>query len=278
MADLPCTAVSLARETRGPGARRYSPRLISPALVRQPASQARHVRPGFGAPGTRAHTSVRIFLWIFPSTHPKPIRVRIHVGEALRWLAVTTAFGRAKWSLAAAAVLVTTACAHDEVWNTWMGPHVVPHRGSAVVTIRDSKVRTVLHHDPFAEWWSSSNAPTQDMDIVESWSRDLDPRTCKWSEKQSRATALPPDPTMVPDAERAMIGPMRYDVDASRTSLIVLNTATGKTGTGLSSLGEINPIAAVPAVRRVVVVTSKGPVIVYDIDTHQGAKCTWPSF
>jgi len=71
-----------------------------------------------------------------------------------------------------------------------------------------------------------------------------------------------------------MMGPLRFYVGDDRTSLVVANAATAQTWTAANGFARIDEVIAVPAARRVVVVSAGGSIAVYDVDANRVIACT----
>jgi hypothetical protein len=146
-------------------------------------------------------------------------------------------------------------------------PRIIARRGSPIVTVWRSSKRFIIHHEPASFWFNGGDSMVR-VEEVGSTYRDLDVRTCQASLKWSRG---PADDT--PAAEEGMIGPVRFSADAARTNLVALDTATGRTWTAASGFGGILSVTAVPAARRIVVVTGAATILVYDVDANRVVSC-----
>jgi hypothetical protein len=175
----------------------------------------------------------------------------------------------------AALALAVVGCSYNWVSDTWLIPSAISHRDSPIVTISNSRFRTVLHHEPSSFWDSGGDRPTS-METVE-WSReDLDVRSCKSGQTQHYAKGAEPprDPTAVPFDEQDRIGSVRFYVDPQRLSeLLAEDTATGRKWVAASGFEGIRGVTAVPVARRVVVITEARAVLVYDLDANRVVSC-----
>ena len=159
-----------------------------------------------------------------------------------------------------------------------MIPTALPHRGSPVVTIMNGKSRTVLHHEP-SGFWSSGGESMESMEVLEPAYQDLDVRTCKMGRtrhygRSAGAFGEAREASDVPFAERAMIGPVRFNAGGGlgSPSLTATNTVSGQTWTAAVSVGPILSVTAVPVARRVVMVTETR-LLVYDVDANRVVAC-----
>lgn len=177
----------------------------------------------------------------------------------------------------APAALLTAALAVAGCWSyTWynvvaLSPSVIPRRGSPVVTIESSKIRTKLLHKS-ETFWSPGGESVLWAETVHDSYRDLDVRTCRASLRWSAPSGPEPGGSDVPLAEREMIGPVRFAAGANQTTLVATNTATGQTWVAATGFGHVESVTAVPVARRVVTV-SEGWIFVYDLDLNRVTTC-----
>ncbi|HLK88872.1 MAG TPA: hypothetical protein VKZ18_03205 [Polyangia bacterium] len=169
------------------------------------------------------------------------------------------------------AALALAGCSYTYVQEGWDTlPTVFPRPGSSVVTLATFKVSTTLHHQESTLWFSNGGESLVKVETTGSSCYDLDVTTCKVSARwrcPPREVGVPADPA------GEMIGPVRFSAGEGRTSLVAADTTTGRTWTAATSFGPIASVVTVPAARRVVVVTSAGAILAYDVDANQVVAC-----
>jgi len=174
---------------------------------------------------------------------------------------------------AAICAVVLGGCSYNWTSVIPAGPSVIPHRDSAVVTIAIHSEHREMHHES-ASFWSPERYSVVREEVVVDRYEDLDVRTCKVSLRWRAPAGPEPDGSDVPRAERAMMGPLRFYVGDDRTSLVVANAATAQTWTAANGFAQIDEVIAVPAARRVVVISAGGSIAVYDVDANRVIACT----
>ena len=161
-------------------------------------------------------------------------------------------------------------------WDTL--PTVFARRGSAVVTLATFKTRITLHHQE-TSFWSNGGESMRNMETVGSSCYDLDVRTCKVAARwrcpaKGKGVVAPGEEGEEGErGEREMIGSVRFSTDDGKTNLRAVNAATGQSWTAATGFGQILSVTAVPAARRVAVVTMAGAVLVYDVDANRVVAC-----
>jgi hypothetical protein len=61
--------------------------------------------------------------------------------------------------------------------------------------------------------------------------------------------------------------------DEANTNLLATDTRTGQTWTAAAGFGQILSVTAVPAARRVLVVTTTSRILVYELDANRVVAC-----
>ncbi len=158
--------------------------------------------------------------------------------------------------MAALFAVTVAGCSYDQyAVIPALSPLVLPKRGSVLVTILTSDQRLTIHHKP-ESFWSPANDSVVHSERVNKSYRDLDVRTCKSSSRWFAPSGSEPDGSDVPMAERAMIGPVRFYTSVTMTDLMAANAGTGHTWTAVTGSVPIASVTAVPAARRVVLLTA----------------------
>jgi hypothetical protein len=149
---------------------------------------------------------------------------------------------------------------------------VIPHRGSAVVTIATRNIRATVHYE---SGWSANPKGDSLVDAkpVVTGYRDLDVRTCKTSSRLRAPSGPGPDGSDVRAEEQDRIGPVRFHPAEDATILMATNTVTGQTWRAATGATRIASVTAVPAARRVVLITVDNGLHVYDVDTKRVDQC-----
>jgi hypothetical protein len=177
-----------------------------------------------------------------------------------------------RWIAAAVAAGVVSGCAYNysgsETGESL--PAVVPHRDSMLVTVSTSRQRMLMHHEGSSFWYSGGESIVG-MEKVGESCHDLDVRTCKTAWRLRCGPAMESDVSI---AERAMIGSVRYAPDQANMNLQATDTRTGQTWTAATGFGQILSVTAVPAARRVVVVTTTSRILVYELDAKRVVACS----
>ena len=152
-------------------------------------------------------------------------------------------------------------------------PAVIPHRGSAVVTIAVQNTRLKMHHQPATLFGEPEREGIAGSETVVVGYHDLDVRTCKDTKAWRAPSGPEPDGSDIPLAERGMIGPVRFHAGGGNSDLMATDTATAVTWTAATGFGQIVSVTAVPAARRVVVAAVLRLIYVYDVDAKRVILC-----
>jgi hypothetical protein len=164
-----------------------------------------------------------------------------------------------------------TGCSYNWYSVVPASPAVIPHRGSAVVTIAVQNTRLKMHHQPATLFGEPEREGIAGSETVVVGYHNLDVRTCKDTKAWRAPSGPEPDGSDIPLAERGMIGPVRFH--ASNGDLMATDTATAVTWTAARGFGQIVSVTAVPAARRVVVAAVLRLIYVYDLDAKRVILC-----
>ena len=185
----------------------------------------------------------------------------------LRLLLANAAWKRTGVTIAAA--ITFTGCSYNWTQVVPMGRSMIPHPGSAVVTIVYQDMRTTLHHDAWA-WLHHGDADSVvEMKRVVTGYHHLDVQICKTS---SRAP-FDPGGGNPPVGEQDRLGPVRFQTGEDGQALVATNEVTGQTWRVAGGFGKIESVTAVPAVRRVLLGIAKDGTYVYDAQTNRSERC-----
>lgn len=179
---------------------------------------------------------------------------------------------RARPGFAIGAVALA-ACSYNWYSVVPAPPAVIPHRGSAVVTIAVQNTRLKMHHHSASLFTDPGGEGIAGSETVVVAYHDLDVRTCKDSKAWRAPSGPEPDGGDIPLAQRGMMGPLRFHADGSNSDLMATDTATGVTWTAATGFGQIVSVTAVPAARRVVVAAVLRSIFVYDVDAKRVIAC-----
>ncbi|HXI99492.1 MAG TPA: hypothetical protein VNG73_11165 [Gemmatimonadaceae bacterium] len=141
---------------------------------------------------------------------------------------------------------------------------------SSVVQVFEYKLHEVIRYDP-ATWWNEPIVHRESWQRLNVSSRELDVRNCvagPWHHYDKDPTPGQLYTTTL--STEATMGSLRFIIDL--TDLRVHDSATGRWWSA-ASFSSIYSITAVPAARRILVVTNERKLMAYDVDSGRTFPC-----